>query len=184
MEAKAAAAVSMTWAQRAQAMAANSQQAAPEKPKVEAAKDKDKIEDAKQPPAEQVVAAGSKGAPAAVPTRAPKQVAAKQVVVGSIFVRGVPASATAAQLDETFRPFGDIKAITIRDERGFAFVDFTTAEAAAAAKSTPVTLGGEALSVEARNSKPSSGGAKGPSKGGKSGKGKGKGKGAGRGGRT
>ena len=92
---------------------------------------------------------------------APKPVA-PATESASIFVRRLPVDVTHADLMEAFSVFGVVRSCVVKTAatRAFAFIDFDTPAAAAAALAARVAIGGALVTVEEkreRNQRPSSG---------------------------
>ncbi|XP_076888107.1 nuclear transport factor 2-like [Bidens hawaiensis] len=84
----------------------------------------------------------------------------------SVYIKGLPMSATPAILDEEFKKFGPIKpnGIQVRNNRGFSFgfVEFETPDAVQKAiEASPVTINGKKAVVEEKRSTNSKGGNRG-----------------------
>ncbi|KAL4587938.1 hypothetical protein LXL04_000815 [Taraxacum kok-saghyz] len=86
----------------------------------------------------------------------------------SIYIKGLPMSATPAMLDDEFKKFGPIKTngIQVRSNRQqgfcFGFVEFETPEAVQKAiEASPVAIGGRSAVVEEKRSTNSKGGGRG-----------------------
>ncbi|XP_071721531.1 nuclear transport factor 2-like [Rutidosis leptorrhynchoides] len=84
----------------------------------------------------------------------------------SIYIKGLPMSATPAVLQEEFKKFGPIKpnGIQVRNNKGFCFgfVEFEVPEAVQnAIKASPVTIGDRNVVVEEKRSTYSRGGSRG-----------------------
>lgn len=84
----------------------------------------------------------------------------------SVYIKGLPMSATPAVLDEEFKKFGAIKpnGIQVRSNRGFCFgfVEFEVPEAVQKAiEASPITISGRNVVVEEKRSTNSRGGSRG-----------------------
>jgi len=100
--------------------------------------------------------------------------------LGSIYVRGLDAETTEAELREVFSSCGTIEQVTVHAQKGFAFVDFKQPEGAqqAISRSGDFELRNLNLQIESRNSSQRGGGGRGGDPAGF------RGSGGGRGGRT
>ncbi|KAJ0740151.1 putative Ras GTPase-activating protein-binding protein [Helianthus annuus] len=75
----------------------------------------------------------------------------------SVYIKGLPVSATHAMLEEEFKKFGPIKpnGIQVRSNRGFSFgfVEFETPQAVQKAiEASPITISGKNAAVEEKRS--------------------------------
>jgi hypothetical protein len=67
----------------------------------------------------------------------------------AVYVAGFEEGATREDFEEALGPYGEIAKVVIRGNRGnFAFVTFTTPEAASQAVDGGATINGEACKVE------------------------------------
>eukprot|EP00614_Pseudopedinella_elastica_P008332 CAMPEP_0172588966 /NCGR_PEP_ID=MMETSP1068-20121228/7786_1 /TAXON_ID=35684 /ORGANISM="Pseudopedinella elastica, Strain CCMP716" /LENGTH=384 /DNA_ID=CAMNT_0013384443 /DNA_START=88 /DNA_END=1242 /DNA_ORIENTATION=- len=122
----------------------------------------------------------SKPAAAPAPTPAPAAEEPKpkptkadsrgETIATSLYVKGLPDGTTEEAVKTLFSTFGEVKTVTMKDERKFCFVDFAASECATSALAAPekCMLEEKLLSIEPRLNKTPGGG---------KGKGRGKGKG-------
>jgi len=94
--------------------------------------------------------------PTQKPPRTPKE--ERVVATGALFVSNVPFGATEDQVKATFAKFGEIKNVSINNQKGFVFLDVATVELAQKviqnAKEGELIIDGRTLSVEERREKP------------------------------